>query len=228
MLGTTHPSTAQASNALGNAYDVQGAYGAALACYEGALEGLEGGGGYGNVGAALRSLGRFDQALEAYEKAVEIDRKVLGPDHIDVAKGEYGQAMALDRMGKFDQALALYSDVLRIQWSCGGERQAIASTLNNVGVVLERQGRHEEALLKLAQALEMRIKELGGDHVDVAATLFNIAISRSAMGDAEGAMKACLESLGICEGALGEAHERTRARREMAGWLEAGGWPAPV
>jgi tetratricopeptide (TPR) repeat protein len=242
VLGAKHPATCNTKNALGNAYDQEGAHEKALECYEGALEGLQGGGGYGNLGGALRSLGRFDQALGAYEKAVLIDKQTLGPDHIDVAKGEYGLAMTLDRMGRHEQALDMYTDVLRIQGieyhvevkgnfdrgraegaaEVGREGAlAVASTLNNAGLVLERMGRYQEALERLEEAQALRVAALGKAHLDVSATLFNIAIVKRGKGDSKGAFDACEESLSVCRGALGDVHERTRRRLELIKHLES-------
>ena len=236
VLGARHPATCSTKNALGNAYDQEGAHEKALECYERALEGLQGGAGYGNLGGALRSLGRLDQALGAYEKAVLIDKQKLGPDHIDVAKGEYGLAMTLDRIGRHEQALEMYMDVLRIQGreyhvnvkrnsddgrvegaaDVGREGAlAVASTLNNAGLVLERMGRYQEALDRLEEAQSLRVTALGKTHLDVSATLFNIAIVKRGKGDSKGALEACEESLSVCREALGDVHERTRRRQEL-------------
>jgi tetratricopeptide (TPR) repeat protein len=67
--------------------------------------------------------------------------------------------------------------------------QILALTLNNLGIVYERQGDYGEAEGLHQRALATREKALGRDHPDVAQTLSNLANVYNAQGrygEAEG------------------------------------------
>jgi serine/threonine protein kinase/tetratricopeptide (TPR) repeat protein len=64
----------------------------------------------------------------------------------------------------------------------GGHDQIRAWTLNNIGVVLDGFGQHEEAAASLFQALQIKERVLGKDHPDVSYTLGNLADILRALG----------------------------------------------
>ena len=96
---------------------------------------------WNNKGLALYELGRYEEALEAFDKALEIK-----PDDIISwnAKG-----LALDNLSRYEEALEAFEKALRIQ-------PDNSDAWNNKGLALYKLGRFERALEACDQALEIQ------------------------------------------------------------------------
>ena len=60
---------------------------------------------------------------------------------------------------------------------------SVAGTYNNMGNVYESLGDYEKALFHFQNALDIKIKSLGGAHVSVADTKTNIGIVHGTRGN---------------------------------------------
>jgi Flp pilus assembly protein TadD len=93
-----------------------------------------------NKGVALGQLGRFEEALQAYERAVELE-----PDNAD---RHHSKGVALERLGRFEAALEACERAV--------ELAPHDSELHNArGVVLVRLRRYSEALTVYDRALRL-------------------------------------------------------------------------
>jgi tetratricopeptide (TPR) repeat protein len=107
----------------------------------------------------------------------------------------------------------------------------VASSLNNLGVVLEAMGRYDEALDALNQCHALQLQLLAADHPDVAATLNNLGkvLHRTAQHD--DALAMLRHALRIRERSFGPSHPKVRERDGKApmflisvGSWRQGGW----
>jgi predicted ATPase/transcriptional regulator with XRE-family HTH domain len=96
-------------------------------------------------------------------------------DDLDTARSFHGQSLALRRQL--------------------GDKQRIASSLNNMGLVAHQQGDYQEAFDLLAESLEI-CRELD-DKADIASTLNNLGNSAHAMGDPDNAYALLEEGLAL-------------------------------
>ena len=116
------------------------------------------------LSAALRALGRHDEAVEVAERAL-----TLGPDHLDSLL-ELARAQIARNQGFY-----AIEPVRRVQ--AAAPRDWRAPSL--LGVALEQVGRGEEARAAWDQALKLS--------PDNPAVLANMAMARAAAGDLPGA-----------------------------------------
>ncbi|MFA6441065.1 MAG: tetratricopeptide repeat protein [Sterolibacterium sp.] len=96
---------------------------------------------HGNLGTALRNLGRLDDAVASYFRALEIK-----PDYAE-AHNNLGNALK-DR-GRLDEAVASYSRALEI-------KPDYAEAHNNLGNALKDIGRPDDAMASYSRALEIK------------------------------------------------------------------------
>lgn len=69
----------------------------------------------------------------------------------------------------------MYKRALRIEEEpLGPEHPNVATTLNNMAMLLGSQGEYEEALPLIERALRIKEEALGPEHPDVAAVLSNM------------------------------------------------------
>jgi tetratricopeptide (TPR) repeat protein len=121
---------------------------------------------YSTRGNAYYNAGDYEQALEAYNRALE-----LRPDHPSTL-GIRG--VTLRRLGRYEEALKDYNRVLEV-------RPDDALTLSNRSGPLIKLGRYEDGLRDIKQALQLR----PGDPV----ALYNRACAYSLMGRFEDALR---------------------------------------
>jgi tetratricopeptide (TPR) repeat protein len=91
-------------------------------------------------GVDLNSLGKYDEAIEAFDKAIEID------PHSSLAW--YNKGNALYSLNKLDGAVKAYDKSIEIN-------PKYPMAWNNKGVVLDNLNKHEEAIKAFDKAIEI-------------------------------------------------------------------------
>jgi Flp pilus assembly protein TadD len=95
---------------------------------------------HNNLGSVLTVQGRSVEAIEHFQKAIEIK-----PDY---AEAYYNLGVVLDRQGKPGEAIDHYQKALEI-------KPDYAEAHNNLGILLTKQGRTAEAIEHYRRAIEL-------------------------------------------------------------------------
>lgn len=96
---------------------------------------------WNDLGESLRLQGRATEAVEAYEKALE-----LQPE-FPVAMNNCGVTLAA--LGELDRAAAIFSEAIRLE-------PESPYAYNNLGVLYEHAGKFEEALRHFEMAVKLQ------------------------------------------------------------------------
>ena len=118
--------------------------------------------------------GRYQEALEAYDKAVEIDPQYVASWH--------GKGVALERLKRYQEALEAYGKAVEI------DPQYVASW-HGKGVVLEKLEKHRQAIEAFRKAVDLTPLD--------AIAHSNLGESLLAVGDIEGASKEVQKALDL-------------------------------
>jgi len=165
------------------------------------------------LGRLSANVGRYDAALALAGEAVAERRRLLGPEHPDVAESLNILGTALQERGDYDAAERALREALEIRERALGELHVdTLESLNNLAVVLSLRDRpedeaEEERLQRIA--LERRRRVFGDRHLETAQSLNNLAVflyQRSGAGDLAAAADLLGEALEIREGELGADH----------------------
>ena len=177
-----------------------------------------------NLAFAYRSVGRFDEAIELYERVLADQKWVLGPDHPNTLTTRSNLAGAYRSVGRFDEAIELFEWVLadRVR-VLGPDHPKTLTTCNNLAVAYHSAGRFDEAIELFEWVLADRVRVLGPDHPDTLATRNNLAFAYHSAGHFDEAVNAWEELLPDCRRVLGLEHPLTKqveknleaAKREM-------------
>ena len=126
------------------------------------------------IGEALQNLGKLEEAIEAYNKALDIK-----PDY---AEAYYNMGIALKDQGKLEEAIEAYNKALAI-------KPDYAEACSNMGIVLKEQGKLEEAIEAYNKALVIK--------PDYAEACSNMGIVLKDQGKLEEAIEAYNKALAI-------------------------------
>jgi CHAT domain-containing protein len=146
------------------------------------------------VGHVQLIKGKYTDALQSYQEALSLFR-ALGREN-DVGRTLYGGSLqALIYLGQYDQAFAWALEARDI-FQRLGDRLRLARLDSNMGNILYRQDRFEEALAYYQRALE----GFGGQSAtrDIAITLRNIAVCHISLMDFERALEAYAHARAHC------------------------------
>jgi len=159
------------------------------------------------LGRHLRRRGRHQEALQSFEKGLNLNIAVHGKSHPSVATSYNEMAVVYHRNCQYDQALEYYEMTLEIQLtSLGKAHPHVASTYNNIAVVHGRQSNHDKALEYYAKAQEIKLETLGEGHPSVAATHHNMANVYRRQNNYAKALEYYGKALQIRLASLGDTH----------------------
>jgi tetratricopeptide (TPR) repeat protein len=127
---------------------------------------------YNHLGLVYNDAGKYVEARECYEKALEIQKEHhLHEDDKLVAKVYHDMGMVYKNETKYVQALEYYEKALNLEIKIHGEvHSSTAKTYNNMGVVYRKQKNYDQALTYFEKALNIKKETLTEGHADFAGT----------------------------------------------------------
>jgi serine/threonine protein kinase/tetratricopeptide (TPR) repeat protein len=160
-------------------------------------------------------------AKQTYERALDVDRRILGDDHPRVAAHLHNLAVVAQNMGDLQRAEELYRDAIaRLERAYGGEHPETAGARGNYGLLLQREGRLKEAEPLLRSAVNIAIKSNGPSNYNVAYARVSLAMLLEDEGNLKSAESEYRQALAIYDKSLPPDHQwRASALMLLAGLL---------
>jgi serine/threonine protein kinase/Tfp pilus assembly protein PilF len=151
---------------------------------------------------------QWELAKQTYERALDIDRRVLGDDHPRVAQYLENLAIVAQNMGDLKQAETLYRDALnRMQTAYGERHPETAIAKGNYGLLLQREGRLTEAEPLLRDAVAIRFSLFGPDNYNVGYGRVSLAMLLHDKGDLAASETEFRQALAIYDKSLPASHQ---------------------
>jgi serine/threonine-protein kinase len=180
-------------------------------------------------GTVLLRAGKYAEARVAYERALALRERALGPDHPDTAATLHNLATLMCAADDCPAArVAMERAVAISERSLGPDHPETALSLGNLGNVLRRVGDYPGAVAVHERALAIKERALGPEHRSVASSLNNLGSALSDLGELARAVAVLERALAIKERALGPDHPDVASTltvlgraRVRAGQLEA-------
>ena len=175
-----------------------------------------------NLPGAYEDVGRFDEAIELYERVLADRVRVLGPDHPDTLGTRNNLAFAYHSAGRFDEAIELFEWVLadRVR-VLGPDHPDTLGTRNNLAFAYHSAGRFDEAIELFEWVLADQERVLGPDHPKTLTVRNNLGSAYHSAGRFDEAIELLGQVLAECERLLGPDHPNTlTARNNLAGAYE--------
>jgi serine/threonine protein kinase/lipoprotein NlpI len=147
-------------------------------------------------------------AKQTYERALAIDRSILGDDHPRVASHLHNLALVAQNMGDLKRAESLFRDAIsREERALGSQHPETALALGNYGNLLQREGRLAEAEFLLRRALDVMLKLYPPDNLNVGYARVSLAIVLHDEGSLREAEDAYRQALAIYDKSLPANHQ---------------------
>jgi eukaryotic-like serine/threonine-protein kinase len=178
---------------------------------------------WNDLGMAQDGNGDHAAALQSYERALEIKKRLLGPSHPDVGVSLNNMANNLMTQGRYAEALPVVRNALAVLERGYGPSDARASMVRDtVGETLLRMGRVEESLAECERARADLEKSRGREHPWMAFPLVHIGEAQLALGAPAKAAPPLEAALRLQESQPGDAHllAETRFALARASWAE--------
>jgi tetratricopeptide (TPR) repeat protein len=171
------------------------------------------------------AAGRFPEARRRYERALDVQTRLLGAENLDTLSTRQNLANTLKAQGDLAGARWHYEASLEARIRLLGEEHLETLTcLQNFAGVLLAQGEFAAARLLFERAFESRARQLGAEHPDTLATLQNLASTLKAQGDVAAARRLEERALETQARVLGRDHPQTlSALQNLATTLAAQG-----
>ncbi len=151
--------------------------------------------------------GKYTEAIEFYEKALEILQKILPPNHPLLGTSYNNISTVYENMGEYLKALSYYEKDLEIlQKTLPANHPDLATSYNNIGVVYDNMGEHSKALSYYEKALEIRQNTLPPNHPSLATSYNNIGAVNDSMGKYSKALSYYEKALEIRQNTLPANH----------------------
>ncbi len=159
------------------------------------------------AGNYLKERGLFGESKPFFIKALDIRKKVLGEDNLDLAETFNDFAGLYQAQGKYEEAEKFYNKALDIRKKVlGKDDPDLAETFNDFAGLYQAQSKYEEAEKFYNKALDIRKKVLGEDDPDLAETFNNFAGLYQVQGKYEEAEEFFNKALEINKKIFGENH----------------------
>lgn len=149
------------------------------------------------IGLAYGNLGLEQPAVDLLSQSLALREELLGPDHALVADSFNRLGNIQRAFGRFDQAEPLLLRALEWRQANGPVDHDLADSWNNVGLMQNDLGWSERAEVSLRRSIELHRQVGGGDAIQAAAPLHNLALALRAQGRFEEARQAASESVSI-------------------------------
>ena len=149
----------------------------------------------------------IDLALEEYNTVIEIQRRIHGPKHPNIAETLHFIGCAEARKGNKELALTTLESCYNMRLGfLGSDHPLQATTLHKIAEIRLQKGRVKKALHICDSALMIRKESLSENHVDVAGLLATKASCLVARANYADANKLFLEALAIIKESVGTNH----------------------
>jgi tetratricopeptide (TPR) repeat protein len=158
--------------------------------------------------SVLADAGKFEPARVAAERALATRKRLLPPDHLDIAASLAQLGDLQRKLGKFDESRVAHMSALAIrERALGPNHPEVASTLQDLGNSQIDLGDVRAAEASYRRSLAIREAALGPDHPEIASLLNALGTALRIQGRYDDAAAVLQRALAIADRHFGKKHQ---------------------
>ena len=151
-----------------------------------------------NLGVALLYQNAEAQSEALHKEALELQRRILGEEHLAVAASLGNLGVLSRRAGRLDEAIDYYHRAVAIEeYNLGEDHPRVARNLYNLAIASRDLGRLADAESVLRRTLEIERRAKGDEHADTALQMAALGKVLSMAGKLEEAEELLRRALAI-------------------------------
>ncbi len=134
-------------------------------------------GGYRSYAVVLETVGEFHKAATYFQRAIDIQTAIYGADHLALVPTYNMAGGTFVNLKEYQRAYELYSRALSNSSVLQESDRRVAFSVSNLGWVLSKMGRHEEALKFSKRGLGLKHTHMPRWKGSIASSYLNVAAS---------------------------------------------------
>jgi tetratricopeptide (TPR) repeat protein len=100
---------------------------------------------FNNMAKVLQQRGRYDEAMEMYQKALGVTISAFGREHGEVGTTYAKMASVLHQQGRLEEAISMYKKALAVTVpALGATHSSVCDTYDKMAIVLRQQANLRE------------------------------------------------------------------------------------
>jgi|GEM_PF-5587028 len=164
---------------------------------------------YLNLGNTLRNVGKYREAQDYYQRALDVIEVQETPNKNLKSTLLSNMGVAFRQIGEFAKAIGYQEQVLKINQDIYGDHHPeTAIVISNLSVNYLELGHFQTVVDKLKKVIPILELFLGPKHLDVATAYNTLGMAYGGLGDYEQATKYQLKTLEIEKEVLDSNHQR--------------------
>jgi tetratricopeptide (TPR) repeat protein len=168
-----------------------------------------------HIGMCSEKVGKYEDALAAYEESIKIRTSILGPMHLLVAESYLNLGGCYSDIANYAAATDHYNKSLSIRISeLGKHHPEVSDTLNLIAILHLRQDRLNEALTTCTQAIEAAVT---AQHPSSSGASTILPVEPLTIANAVNTMGMIMEKLGFLDSALHNYTESLKIKTKLLG-----------
>lgn len=162
------------------------------------------------IGSTYRDLSLFAEAEVQLERALELRRRALGPEHPETLNTMQELGLVYGQRGKYAAADSMLMKVLEARRRAGGSEDIkTIGVLNDLASAINVQGDYARAEAILTKVLEAERRLQGDEHPDTLAVMNNLAVDYQNLGKYPKAEELYTKLVEIKRRVMGAQHPST-------------------
>jgi tetratricopeptide (TPR) repeat protein len=162
---------------------------------------------YCQFGWIKKEQGEYQEAITFYEKSLEICKKTLPPNHLDLGALYNNIGLVYEFTGDHSKAICSHEKGLEIRrQSLSSNHPDLAASYNNIGNIYYNIGDYAKVLACYEKALEIWQESLPSNHPNLANSYNNIGMVYNIIGDYSKALSCQEKALEIRQQSLPPNH----------------------
>ncbi|WP_074407028.1 CHAT domain-containing protein [Aquimarina megaterium] len=165
---------------------------------------------YNNIGVIYNKKGEYDKAIQYYNKSIEINLKINGEDHVNIADNYMNVGILFHSKKDYKKALLYYKKALPIYKTIHRENSDdMGNIYKNIGDSYTSQKKYELALIYYEKVLKIRKKIFNKENLKISDIYLGIAQLYLEKEIHTSALQYSKKSLNILQNLYGENHFHT-------------------
>jgi len=171
------------------------------------------------IGNAMREVGEYEKAVEHLDRALELQKAKLGPEHPDTLISMGNLAGAYRAASRLNQAVPLFEETLKLRKAkLGPEHTDTLDSMNGLAWAYQAADKLDQALPLFEQTLKLARAKLGPEHPISINSMQGLAWAYQAAGKLDLALPLNEETLKLRKAKLGPEHPDTLNTMTALAW----------